>query len=201
MTAQSTQSSSPDATIVQIDDRGVGLYAQCVWKVDRFTFEVGPVIDGERFRCISSVEGDAEDIWPCSPPMQQIHKQEIDGNPTLLAVGMSGKSHYSVSMLLAMESSGIQLTIESACRTSLPTVPEIRLGSRIQIESNYEYCINEMMDRLEVSDSRVPMGLVLEVDSPQCLLQKKSPNQVELSPAKINQPGTTQWNCRFFSIH
>ena len=46
-----------------------------------------------------SVEGDASEPWPDSPPLQQLSLEDIKGTETILAVGGGGRSHWIVNEL------------------------------------------------------------------------------------------------------
>ena len=46
---------------------------------------------------LTSVEGTAEQDWPCSPPLQQVSRHESEQGIALLSVGMAGRSHWSAS--------------------------------------------------------------------------------------------------------
>ena len=50
---------------------------------------------------LRSMEGTPSDDFPPSPPLQQMHLQEINGTPVLLAVGMAGRGHWSASILMS----------------------------------------------------------------------------------------------------
>jgi hypothetical protein len=64
---------------------------------------------------LTSVEGDSHQIWPASPPLQDLNFHGLpDGRTAALAVGRAGKSHWS----LAWEASRDQplLVCDVACR-------------------------------------------------------------------------------------
>ncbi|MEE2937718.1 MAG: hypothetical protein VYA84_17135 [Planctomycetota bacterium] len=45
----------------------------------------------------SSLEGDSDEAWPPSPPIQQLSIETINDQPTALAVGAAGRGHWSLS--------------------------------------------------------------------------------------------------------
>ena len=75
-----------------------------------------------------SVEGDANDAWPASPPFQELTLEVRSGRCIALLVGRAGTSHWSACVEPAAESEEISLDI--ACRCQQP--PQW-LGSRYQI--------------------------------------------------------------------
>lgn len=78
------------------------------------------------FPILESVEGDASEAWPASPPMQQIVQESIgrESAPVLLGVGLSGNGHWS-SAVEAVSPESLKLDI--ACKNSKPAS---FLGSR-----------------------------------------------------------------------
>lgn len=60
-----------------------------------------------------SVEGAPDEAWPASPPLQEIHEQDLpDGRKAIFGVGMAGRSHWSLSVT----TEGDALLFEAACR-------------------------------------------------------------------------------------
>ena len=64
------------------------------WKNDRFIHQI--LLDGDLKA--SSIDGDASEAWPSSPPIQQISLESIQGVPTILGVGSAGRGHWSISV-------------------------------------------------------------------------------------------------------
>lgn len=52
----------------------------------------------DSLRVGTSIEGDPEETWPSSPPLQQLSLEEIDGSKAILGVGAAGKGHWSISV-------------------------------------------------------------------------------------------------------
>lgn len=62
---------------------------------------------------LASEEGSSDQIWPFSPALQELHFESRSETDVLLAVGMAGDSHFSLSV----ESNRInELRFEFACR-------------------------------------------------------------------------------------
>jgi hypothetical protein len=65
---------------------------------------------------LESLEGDAKDDWPKSPPLQTLHVESRPEGPVALLVGMAGTSHWSASV--AADEGQSKLTFDIACRIS-----------------------------------------------------------------------------------
>ena len=90
-----------------------------VWDVDRYRQTISLVSDSvletDPIAILTSVEGDREQVWPPSPPLQDLNFHEVpSGSCAALAVGMAGTSHWS----LAWEASQNEpsLLCDVACR-------------------------------------------------------------------------------------
>jgi hypothetical protein len=96
---------------------GTALRVRFVRLADRYSHVID-VRDGGDWRTVlESVEGSADDAWPTSPPLQDVHiEQRPDGLQVALAVGRAGRSHWSLSIALDPASEAIE--IDAACRTS-----------------------------------------------------------------------------------
>ncbi len=84
------------------------------WQHDRFVQQlfVGSLAAG------NSIEGDAEDSWPSSPPLQQLSLEDINGSNVILGVGAAGRGHWSISVEIDSQSDGAQaIKFELACRS------------------------------------------------------------------------------------
>lgn len=61
------------------------------------------------------MEGGADDPWPLSPPLQELHvERNADGRQVALLVGRAGRSHWSLSV----EPFENRLVFDAACRLS-----------------------------------------------------------------------------------
>lgn len=100
-----------------IDGTSFGL--NFCWRNDRFEHVVFAKREGlsENLVLISSLEGDDAQEWPSSPPLQDIHVQEIGGNPVAMAVGMAGTSHWSAACTLNESADEVRFHFDLACRT------------------------------------------------------------------------------------
>ncbi|MFK8112834.1 MAG: hypothetical protein AB8B91_11560 [Rubripirellula sp.] len=95
------------------------------WNGDRFAHEL--ICRGQSIA--SSIDGDAENAWPPSPPIQQLSLESIDGKDVVLGVGAAGRGHWSISVQFTANST---VKFELACRGKEP--PQF-LGSSYRLES------------------------------------------------------------------
>lgn len=72
-----------------------------------------------------------ETAWPLSAPIQQLSREEINGQMTLLGVGQAGVSHWSVCVEPCQRNHMPGFRFDFACRVKQP--PQW-LGSTYQIE-------------------------------------------------------------------
>ena len=111
--------SGDEFKLYAVDQQGVGLGVCFRWCEDRFVHEITRhLADGESSKCLRSVEGDSQDAWPLSPPLQQIHYQEVSpGQRCIFAVGMAGTSHWSLVVEAVPQSRRLEFDV--ACRMSV----------------------------------------------------------------------------------
>ena len=95
---------------------------------DRLAHVISRLVDGLPRPLLSSIEGTANDEWPPSPPLQEVHFESRPGVELALPVGMAGKSHWSISIELCAATG--RLTFDVACRVR--SVP-VFLGSKYAI--------------------------------------------------------------------
>lgn len=77
---------------------------------------------------LQSVEGSSTDPWPASPPLQDI--QQLPGSPSvILATGMAGTGHWSVSMEATGTPTRDQIVWDAAVRLRTPPPASDTLGS------------------------------------------------------------------------
>lgn len=50
---------------------------------------------------LASIEGDDQQLWPPSPPVQDLDRHQLSDGDAMLGVGMAGKSHWSISASVA----------------------------------------------------------------------------------------------------
>lgn len=84
--------------IESINDSGVGVRVRFTWRGDRFGHTISFVRGNEEIVCVESCEGNSNDDWPPSPPVQEIHQQQTDGGKILFLTGMAGTAHWSMTV-------------------------------------------------------------------------------------------------------
>lgn len=94
------------------------------------------LLDGDAEICVlETVEGDATDVWPPSPPLQALEFEKWTGGGRLaLLVGMAGRNHWSVSAELDPDLD--QVICDVACRLQEePAAPgDLRSSYRVHGE-------------------------------------------------------------------
>jgi hypothetical protein len=98
---------------------------------DRYAHVIETVHGGEVVAIAESLEGTAEEDWPRSPALQQLHfETRPDGSRLALLVGRAGTSHWSLSVEAKPDSPLVIFDV--ACRVrELP----VRLGSEYRLLS------------------------------------------------------------------
>lgn len=111
---------------------GVGVH---FWReADRYQHQIAVETAGERLLWLSSIEGEAIDAWPPSPPLQELHLEDRPGGKQVaLLVGRAGRAHWSLSV----EADGAHETLlfDVACRTACDAE---RLGSSYRFANGCE---------------------------------------------------------------
>ncbi len=64
---------------------------------DRYAHQIGWQSGSQFIPLLESVEGTADDAWPPSPPLQQIHSQTLPQGPVTWGLGSAGCGHWSAS--------------------------------------------------------------------------------------------------------
>ncbi|MEM7474359.1 MAG: hypothetical protein AAF483_05145 [Planctomycetota bacterium] len=136
---------------------------------------------------IHSVESSSDELWPSSPPLQQIHQQSFaDGREVIFGVGMAGRGHWSASFTLVPDLKC--WIVELACRSSI--VPD-------KLESTYR--VNHS-DSPELASTELCLdsesGIHAEAIAPSSKIAIKD-KQLVFSPAQIQENSQTlQWAFR-----
>ena len=89
------------------------LTVEFTWHVDRYVHRIISDAGCE----LTSVDGTPEDLWPSSPPIQQLSLESIDGQSVLLGVGAAGSGHWSISVSSVVDGEYDALKFELACRS------------------------------------------------------------------------------------
>lgn len=152
------------------------------WREDRFCHQWK--FQDSDFE-LQSIESCSEQLWPESPPLQQIHSQSFDdGREIIFGVGMSGRGHWSASFTLVPELKC--WIVELACKT--PVVPE-------KLCSNY--AVNQDLQALEAGKLGLPgSGVTLEAIAPSSSVAYDE-RELCFAPCAIaGAESTSQWAFR-----
>lgn len=91
--------------------------ATFLWQRDRYAHRIEVLERGRVTICLTTVEGDADDQWPPSPPLQQYSTEAGGaGEGLVLLLGMAGKSHWSASV--ETDATTTSLVFDVACRVA-----------------------------------------------------------------------------------
>ena len=152
------------------------------WLGDRY----GHVLEIDERSVAESIDGDSQDSWPPSAPVQQLTLETLHGKPVLLGVGAAGRSHWSVSVE-AIERDGVPgFSFDWACRLKpLETIVassgkgSAMKGSAMQVGSEYRL------------DERIAI-----IPCEGTLLERIDGHHIRLSPEHPRSGSTLQWRYR-----
>lgn len=89
----------------------------CVWVGDRFAHRLEGQWGDAWQSWLGSIEGDAENPWPPSAPIQELHRQDWMESDCLLGVGKAGHGHWSLSLEPLSDAVGFRF--DMACRAKI----------------------------------------------------------------------------------
>lgn len=113
-----------NGSTLQLDFRRVG---------DRFVQSIRRLSsDGMCLAAWESVQKPEAELWPASPPIQELSLESIDSRDVLLGVGRAGKCHWSLSVETVEIESAAAFWFDIACRCP---EPPLWLGSTYQPSS------------------------------------------------------------------
>lgn len=78
---------------------------------DRWTHRWSAATETHEFPFLKSHEGLPDQIWPPSPPLQDVSQHALEHGDAVLCVGMAGTSHWSASY--SIEKSGNRIWVKS----------------------------------------------------------------------------------------
>ena len=153
-------------TLAVVDSCGKGVRVVFEKCGDRWQHAIERVSGDDGTRTLVSVEGNAADDWPASPPFQELSRETLpDGRTVLFLVGRAGTSHWSASIEAASDPP--QLIFDIACRH------------------------NQAPQQLGSAYARQTEGLALEP-----LLGESSRDAILPQTITKRLPGTTRWKYR-----
>ena len=108
-----------EPTVLQIlRADGLGLQVAFLKHGDRFHHSVSLIDHQQSIPLLESTEGTDEEIWPPSPPLQELSVEQHGEATVALLVGMAGKSHWSASVEVAADRPRVLFDIACLVRGS-----------------------------------------------------------------------------------
>lgn len=155
---------------------------------DRFTCRIELLPSGMVLLAVDepTEAGSVSDVWPPSPPLQDVHLEERpDGLSLALMVGQAGTSHWSISCEL--DSQRDELAFDVACRIKEPAT---WLGSTYQLPPELEYQGDPAGGEIRTQGNTLAR---LSAESPAVIHWDPQRRILQLRPAKeAATPGTGQ---------
>ncbi|EMI20931.1 hypothetical protein RMSM_02143 [Rhodopirellula maiorica SM1] len=137
------------------------------WCEDRFVHQIlGEEPASDEIPTMASVNGTADQAWPCSPPIQQLSLESLPVGDALLGVGSAGVSHWSVSVHWQESAEQPTLFFDFACRCK--QTPEF-LGSTYHANPRF---------KIEAGE-----GSELSIDG----------ERTQIRPTSADSAGTLRW--------
>lgn len=152
---------------------------------DRFAHRVEWIAPGGVISLMESIEGAADEDWPPSPPLQELHfEQRTGGMQLALLVGRAGASHWSLS--IELDPARSRIAFDVACRVR---------SAPAWLGSSYR-----RLDLADERDSGLPRSgnwrLRPEGDEGQTCQLCRHPSELELKPGHLGGPWpqTVRWS-------
>ncbi len=169
---------------------GLGLQVVFFRNGDRYAHRI-EVLDGNvPLVLMESREGDDQDEWPLSSPLQQLSiESRPDGRQVALLVGMAGQSHWSASV--TADSNERSLLFEMACRTK---------DSPANLSNSYH--INADMQPIAANDNLIQWPQV-SLSSKLATLQLVASTgaiQVRARTTEVEGLRTVQWSYKLKTL-
>lgn len=166
---------------------GVGLQVRFSWRQDRYSHTISKLIAGRLIPVFESVEGSSTEVWPPSPPLQQLSVEELrPATQVALLVGMAGKSHWSISV--EPVSTRAAFVFDVACK-SRDTAAQLcsgylQLADKVNTDGDHDATIAVEGRHLQIRCDR---------DGPAVATIQEGPLGPRIAPAAIGPTGTTRW--------
>ncbi|HRX79231.1 MAG: hypothetical protein H6821_09880 [Planctomycetaceae bacterium] len=170
-----------------MNSEGVGLQVQFLWRLDRHCHTISLLVNGRSIPVLESVEGSSTEVWPPSPPLQQLSVEELRPKTQVaLLVGMAGKSHWSISVDPISDRAAFVFDV--ACRSR--EVAE-------QLGSAYKLLVDEFTSTGDHDATIDIEGHSLQIhcdqDGPTTAAVKKGLLGPRIEPVSLSPTGTTRW--------
>ncbi len=123
---------------------------------------------------LQSLEGDAGQIWPASPPIQQLSLEDQGSATVALGLGMAGISHWSLSV--APQETGFLFDV--ACRLLGPDPQAGQLGSSYRLNPDWK-----ARSHTAIQSAASGMKIWIEPMDSQLVWASESMFRIDASPA------------------
>ena len=168
---------------------GAGLRVVFRRLADRYAHRVESIGPGGVLALAESIEGSPDELWPASPPLQELHfEHRSDDRQLAFLVGRAGANHWSLS--IELDAAAGKITFDAACRVH--SAPE-RLGS------SYRLLAHEVGPAIsgasligwaggcELKSERIEGEAACQII--------RCPNELQLLPASVSPPWplTVRW--------
>ena len=114
------------------------VFSKTTANTDRWSHQIFLIEGEQQTILLTSIEGDDEQTWPASAPLQDISHHDLPGGEAILGVGMAGKSHWSASVSVQENDA---LFFDMACLVKAPDAvigSQYAVGDGVEIESTGE---------------------------------------------------------------
>jgi len=172
-----------------------GLRLQFARSGDRFVHQVLWLdTAGNEHLLLTTAEGDDTNPWPPSPPLQDLHLESRGAGATVaLAVGMAGRSHWSLSVEALPVG---ELRFDVACRANDPPGPlasSYRLGEGVVAEVSPEGITLAVQGQTAAIIAATAANTVLE--SPASSISPTTAASLAIAPMQVPAvaPATVRW--------
>jgi hypothetical protein len=167
--------------------RETGLQVEFEWIKDRFVHRVLALVAGEWTPLLESSEGDDHNLWPPSPALQQLSIEPMPNDRrAALAVGMSGKSHYSIS--IDADQVSPRLSYDVACRYT--EQPEF-IGSSFRLHGKTQQ-VDDQTVAIAISDDRQLRIQIIPSEVAQQTMTLAN-GELQINAAAETAPATVRW--------
>ena len=154
---------------------------------DRWSNQISLIDGDQQTILLTSVEGDDQQTWPASPPLQDISHHDLPGGEAILGVGMAGKSHWSASVSVQENDA---LFFDMAC---LIKSPDAVVGSQYAVGDGVEIETADDKVYLKFGNTKIAIEPLLK-DTQQTILCSDSAT-VTMQPAAdlAGVTGSIRW--------
>ncbi len=176
------------AILDALDARGWGVRVAFFRFEQRLAHRIALVAGTEVQWILSSVEGDSQQAFPPSPPLQQLATEELGGGrAAVLLLGMAGRNHWSVSA--ESRPSDRLLRFDVACRTRV--VDRQCLHSVYQLLRPWQLSADAAAAELVGHCGCLRFVAGLDADCPTTLSVEE--DRLIVGPSRLGHSSTHRW--------